>query len=106
PRPRSPERTRDFVANLHALSVGAMARRAAIVVDRFALRGIELLDRNERGGLDGVLAAPRWTLPHLCAARQPRQIRRDRKHFGRRRRGKLVARELCPRRVLAAQETI
>src|SRR5439155_991857 len=50
PRLGPPERSRLLVADLHALSVDAVARGAALGVDRFARARVELRDRQELVG--------------------------------------------------------
>src|SRR5207302_8709620 len=70
-----------LVADLNALAVLAMTRRASLAVDRFAARSIELVDRNKMIRGNRVPAAPRRVLADGVALRQPREIRRHREHF-------------------------
>ena len=65
PRSGAPQRTGLLVADLHALTVGAVAGRAPLGVDRFAFRRVELGDRDQLVGGDRVLvrATPGWRRP-------------------------------------------
>src|SRR4029077_8306607 len=69
------------------LAVGAVARGAALRVDRLAAARVELVDGDQLVGRDRILPAPCRIHADRVASRQPREVRRDREHFFRSGRG-------------------
>src|SRR5262249_32841635 len=84
PRFKPPERPRFLVADLDALAVPAVARRAPFHVDRLAAPNVERRDRDELALRDRVLAAPRWIDADWIPLCQPREVRRHGEYLLRR----------------------